>query len=119
MIELVMESNGKKAEIVLCEYVKLKLYDPSNYWQSQTICAIITPTLCAPVILGLPFLVHNHIVIDHAEWTVIDGKSGFDLLNPKPPAVPAPPKTKLKDIFTRVMATCKLVAAELKLLCCE
>ena len=34
IIELVMESNGKKAEIMLQEYVKLKLYDPSNYWQS-------------------------------------------------------------------------------------
>ena len=61
--------------------------------------------LCAPVILGLSFLVHNHIVIDHAECTVIDKKAGFDLLNPKPPVCPTLLKTKLKNLFTSVMAT--------------
>ena len=117
IIELVMDSDGKKCEVVLHEYIKLKLYDPSNYWRSQTIRALITPSLCAPVILGLPFLVNNHIVIDHADRTVIDKKSRFDLLNPKPPPLPVQPKTKLKDLFTKVMATCKLVFAELKLAC--
>ena len=90
IIELVMESNGQNSQIVLHEYVKLKLYDPSNYWQSRTVQAIITPTLCVPVILGLPFLVHNHIVVDHANRTVIDKISGFDLLNPKPLVMPLP-----------------------------
>lgn len=32
IIELAVESNGKKCEIVFCEYVKLKLYDTLNYW---------------------------------------------------------------------------------------
>ena len=105
IIKLAMESDGKKAQIVLWEYVKLKLYDPSNYWQSQTIHVIIAQTLCAPVILGLPFLVHNHIVIDHAKQSIIDKKSGFDLLNPKPPMPCASPKTKLLNLFTKVMAT--------------
>ena len=73
--------------------------------------------LCAPVILGLPFLVHNHIVIDHADRTVIDKISGFDLLNPKPLVTPLPPKPKLKDLFTKVMATWKLVSTELRLAC--
>ena len=72
-------------QIVLQEYMELKLYDPSNYWQSWIIHAIITQTLCTPVLLGLPFLVHNHIVVGYAEWSVIDRKLGFDLLNPKPP----------------------------------
>ena len=67
MIELAMKNNKEKTEIVLREYIKLKLYDPSNYWQSRTVRALITQTLCAPVLLGLLFLVHNNIVIDHAE----------------------------------------------------
>ena len=62
-----MKSNKEKTEIVLQEYIKLKLYDPLNYWQSWTVCTLITQTLCAPVLLGLPFLVHNNIVIDHVE----------------------------------------------------
>ena len=32
IIELAMESDGQKSQIVLCKYVKLKLYDLSNYW---------------------------------------------------------------------------------------
>ena len=117
IIELAMESDGQKSQIVLREYVKLKLYDPLNYWRSRTVWAIITPTLCAPVILGLPFLVYNHIVIDHTDRTVINQISGFDLLNPKPLVTPLPPKHKLKDLFTKVMATRKLVSAELRLAC--
>jgi hypothetical protein len=31
--------------------------------------------------LGLPFLVHNKIVIDHESRTAIDKSCGFDLLN--------------------------------------
>ena len=37
IIELLMESNGQKSQIVLHEYVKLRLYDLSNYWQSRTV----------------------------------------------------------------------------------
>ena len=112
-----MKSNGKKAEIVLQEYFKLKLYDPLNYWQSWTVHVLIPQMLCVPVLLGLPFLVDNNIVIDHTEWTVIDKTSGFNLLNPTQLELPVLPKRKLKDIFTEVMATWKLVAAELKLAC--
>ena len=67
IIELAMKSTKEKTEIVLREYVKLKLYDPSNYWQSRTVHVLITQTLRTPVLLGLPFLVHNNIVIDHME----------------------------------------------------
>ena len=63
----------------------------------------------------MPFLVHNHIVIDHADRTVIDKMLGFNLLHPHPLLMVHKLQIKLKDIFTKVMATCKLVAAELKL----
>ena len=37
IIELAMERDGQKSQIVLCEYVRLKLYDPLNYWRSRTV----------------------------------------------------------------------------------
>ena len=37
IIELAMESDGQKSQIVLCKYIKLKLYDLSNYWRSRTV----------------------------------------------------------------------------------
>ena len=78
---------------------------------------LITQMLCVPVLLGLPFLVHNDIVINHMEWIVIDKTSGLNLLNPTWLELPVPPKRKLKDIFTEVIAMQKLLAAELKLVC--
>ena len=65
----------------------------------------------------MPFLVHNHIVIDHADQTVINKMLGFDLLHPHPLLMVHKLQMKLKDVFTKVMATCKLVVAELKLAC--
>jgi hypothetical protein len=78
---------------------------------------VIALSLCAPVILGLPFLTHNNIVIDHSSHTVIDKVSGFNLLNPKAP--PPPPKQKLKDFFTELTANHKLMVAELNMVCAE
>jgi hypothetical protein len=89
-IKLAMTARGDKKEIMLMEYVKLKLQDPSGQWTSKTVCAVISPKLCSPILLGLPFLVHSNIVIDHADQTVIDKVSGFDLMNPCKPETPAP-----------------------------
>ena len=58
-ILLAMTPNGKKEKIVLHEWVKLKLHDPDTLWTAWTVCAIVMPYLCAPVIAGLPFLAHN------------------------------------------------------------
>jgi hypothetical protein len=81
------------------------------------VCAIIAPGLCTPMILRLPFLVHNDIVVDAAARTVIDKKCGFDLLHPVPPPLPPPPKQKLKDFFKELQQDHKLMVAELKLVC--
>jgi hypothetical protein len=113
-VELAMRSNKKKVEIKLNEYVKLPLSDPSAYWTSKSVRAIVAPGLCSPIILGLPFLSHNNIVIDHAARTAIDKNSNFDLLNPLPPPAPPPPKTKLKDLFEYVKRARKLMITELK-----
>ena len=47
----------------------------------QKLYELLSPCLCAPVILGLPFLSHNNIVIDHVARTVIDKMSVFDPMN--------------------------------------
>src|ERR1700720_4163413 len=81
--------------------------------------AVIAPSLCAHVVLGLPFLAHNKIVIDHDARTVIDKTTNFDLLNPKPVPPPPAPKKKLKDFFHNLQEDRKLMVAELKMVCHE
>jgi hypothetical protein len=76
-----MENNGQKVMIQFSEYMKLQLYDPSSYWTLKSVHTIIALGLCAPVILGLPFLAHNDTVVDTSAGTVIDEKCNFDLLH--------------------------------------
>ncbi|KAF8222180.1 hypothetical protein L208DRAFT_1176431, partial [Tricholoma matsutake] len=82
--------------IALTHWVKLKLHDRNNYYSAQTVCALVAPHLCHPIILGLPFLSHNNIVVDAHKKTVIDSVSHFDLLHPSPPVI-ATTKFKLHD----------------------
>jgi hypothetical protein len=88
-IELAMSPNSKKEIMELHEWVPLRLEDPSGLWKAWTVKAIVTLSLCAPVILGLPFLAHNHIVIDHADRTAVQKDTGFDLLGKNVPEKPA------------------------------
>ncbi|THU85143.1 hypothetical protein K435DRAFT_869578 [Dendrothele bispora CBS 962.96] len=102
-ISLATDSDSSHSSLTLHEYVKVKLEDRSGSWTSRTVFAIIAPSLCSPMILGLPFLSHNKLVIDHDARTVIDKSSGFDLLNPVPSSpVPLPdtrsPKARRIDI---------------------
>jgi hypothetical protein len=118
-VEMAMPEDGSKCVVQLNEWVKLSLYDVSGLWTSKTVRAVIAPSLCAPVILGLPFLSHNNIVIDHSARTVIDKISGFDLLHPPPPPAPKIPKLKLKEFFLQLKADRALMLAELKMVCAE
>ena len=79
--ELAMKNNRQKVEIRFSEYVKLQLHNLSSFWSLKSVCTIIAPSLCAPMILGLPFLTQNNIVVDAAARTVIDKKCNFDLLH--------------------------------------
>jgi hypothetical protein len=65
----------------LWDYVSLSLSSLNNAWSSKPVRALIAPGLCSNVLLGLPFLVHNKIVIDHASRTAVDKTYGFDLMN--------------------------------------
>ncbi|RDX45043.1 hypothetical protein OH76DRAFT_1358533, partial [Lentinus brumalis] len=75
------------------EWVKLRISLADNSWTSITCRAIIVSSLCAPVILGKPFLESNCIVEDHSEHTLVDKRSGRDLLasSPRQPSPPLRP----------------------------
>ena len=86
--ELAMQPDGPKF-LKFMHFTKLKLYDSSGTYIAKTVRTVISPTLCAPVLLGLPFLKHNNIVIDANCCTAIDKKNNFDPLHPS-----SPPKKK-------------------------
>jgi hypothetical protein len=75
-------NNSTSSDSHLYEYVKITPFAPDSSYVSRTIKAIVTPSLCVPLLLGLPFLVTNNIVADFAARTAIDKDRNFDLLNP-------------------------------------
>ena len=88
--------NGRKNIIAFDEFVNLRLYNASGHYISKTIHTVISPSLCVPILLGLPFLKHNNIVIDIEAKTAIDKKNNFDLLNPSLPEKPKFGNSKMK-----------------------
>lgn len=86
-IDITVKSSNTLFQTTLTEWVKLSVTSPDELWTSQTIRTLIAPPLCTSIILGLPFLIHNSIVTDHATCTCIDKRNNYDLLNP----VPLPP----------------------------
>ena len=115
LVDVAFNSQQKKTK--LYQYVKLSLTSLDSSWTSHTVRAVITPGLCAPIILGLPWLMHNSIVTDHAAHTCIDKKTSYDLLNPPVITPPAPPKPKLKEQMKMTKADKKLMLTELMMVC--
>ena len=82
----------------LHSFVTLSLSSLNNAWTSRTVRAVIAPGLCTNMLLGLPFLEHNHIVIDHSLRTAIHKPSNFDLLNDNESHIERPtPKLTVKE----------------------
>ena len=114
--ELTIQPNGPKV-LEFHNFIKLKQYDYSGAYIAKTVCTIIYPTLCAPVLLGLPFLKHDSIIIDVDCRTAIDKKKIFDLLHPSPPPTKKSIKPKLKFNFKAhksVLALCSALLTEMK-----
>jgi hypothetical protein len=107
--------------MMLTDYVKLTVTTIDNAWTSGTVCAIIAPGLCMPIILGLPFLEHNNIVMDHNNCSCIDKKTGYNILSPaviEPPLPPPlPPGPKLHEQARYLKNAKKLALCELLLVC--
>ncbi|KAF5373819.1 hypothetical protein D9758_000815 [Tetrapyrgos nigripes] len=59
----------------LTEYVRLPIEDSTGQWRSRPCNALIVPSLCSPLILGMPFLSRNELIVD----------------SPHPPVTPVPP----------------------------
>ncbi|KAJ3897886.1 hypothetical protein F5879DRAFT_783514, partial [Lentinula edodes] len=100
-------------------YCKLSLEDPSGAWTSRSVRALIVPSLCFPMILGIPFLAHNFLVTDYASRTVMDKTSGFDLMNPVscPHPVPSSPvqrRLEIRNTYENTLELKKPVLLELK-----
>lgn len=83
LVEGAMSSPGDPTQsTTLSEFVNLRLYCPVSSWAARTVRAIIAPLLCAPIILGLPFIVFNNVVVDAGLRTVTCKIDNHDLLNP-------------------------------------
>ena len=109
--------NGQNSQSELYEYVKLSLTSLDAKWTSKSVKALIAPGLCMPIILGLPFLIHNCIITNHAARTCIDKLSNYDLLNPLPVSPPPPRKPRLREQLAETKVDKKLMLSELMLVC--
>jgi len=112
---------GTITETILHDYVTLELSSLNNQWSSKPVKALIAPNLCENILLGLPFLTHNKIVVDHDNRTAIAKDSGFNLLDTTS-VIPRktirkmiPPKIKVK-LFLECR---KAMITELKWKCAE
>ena len=94
-IKVTMKDKKKKnlEPALLLEYVSLSLSMLDNSWTLKIMNAVIAPGLCMNILLGLPFLVHNHIVVDHEVPSTSVKDTPIDLLN----FVPMP-KVILKSV---------------------
>ena len=117
IVSVAIEDGKKKKKMKLYHYVKFAVTSTDNVWTSKVIHAIVAPGLCMPLILGLPFLIHNNIVTDHAQRSCIDKMTGYNILNPAPVKPPPPPRKRLKEQIKEAKATKKLVLAELGAVC--
>ena len=88
--------------MTLTKWVKLSVTSLDGHWTSCTVRTLVTPNLCTAIILGLPFLLHNFIVTNHAKHSCIDKCNNYDLLNPAPPPLLKCSKPKLKEQLKQV-----------------
>ncbi len=67
----------------ITHYISLQPSSTDGKFQSKPLLAVITPGLCVPIILGLPFLTVNKVICNYAEWTcmVMNVLPPYDLLN--------------------------------------
>ena len=106
--------------IELSDYVVLSLSFLNNTWTSRPIHALVAPGLCAKILLGLPWLAHNNIVVDHSICSAVDKTCGFDLLNEcVTPFLYERPRISPKRRRDDISRFHKNMVAELKLKCAE
>ena len=96
-IDVAIDSSNKaKKPQELSEYVLLAVSSLDHAFHAKTVRALVTPGLCMPVILGLPWLEDNKIVCDHSDRSCYVKTTGYNLLHPPKISPPPPPRPKLK-----------------------
>jgi len=117
-ISVTLALNDTKTVCTFSNFVSLQLSSINNACSSCPVCALIAPGLCHDILLGLLFLAHNNIVIDHASCTAIDKNCGFDLSNePKSTSKPIFLKLSPKERRLYIKECHKLLLTELKWKC--
>jgi Aspartyl protease len=109
--------NSQRHTFLLADYVFLTLSSLNNAWTSWPVRALIAPDLCINILLGLPFIKHNKIVIDHDADTAIDKLTGFDLLNENkssPLLIPTTPRLSPKQKRDNILHIRRQVLEELQ-----
>ncbi|KAJ7120479.1 hypothetical protein C8R43DRAFT_900788, partial [Mycena crocata] len=113
-VSLAMSPEGSVPSI---KYVKLRVTTPDQAWSSSTVRFVFGKRLCAPLILGLPWLERNKIDIDHDLRTVIDKCCGYDLLHPPPTKEALKRKLKLREKLRATQMDHKQMVKELQIVC--
>ena len=133
LIHVTLALNGENTNCLLGNYDSLQLSSSNNAWSSCSVRALIAAGLCSDILLGLLWLTHNNIVVNHNACTVIDKKSNIDLMNdllalPHLNRIKLCPKNKIKlnkncsfehikpvNIVTAISTAIEVLAAETKL----
>ena len=106
--------------VELSDYVVLSLSSLNNAWTYRPVHALVAPGLCAKILLGLPWLAHNNIVVDHSICSAVDKTCDFDLLNECAiPILHKRPSISPKKKRDNISHFRKNMIAELKLKCAE
>ena len=84
-VDVTVKSSNELSQTTLTEWVKLSVTSLDGQWTSHTVHTLVMLNLCTAIILGLPFLLHNFIVPDHATHSCIEKHNNYDLLNCVPP----------------------------------
>ncbi len=96
-IDVAIDSSNKEKKLQeLSSYVLLSVSSLDRAFHAKPVCALITPGLCMPIILGLPWLEKNQIVCDHADRSCYIKTTGYNLLHPPKITPPSPSQKKLK-----------------------
>lgn len=118
LVSLALKQNSGATPFT--DYVSLSLSTLNNAWTSLPVPAIIAPNLCTDILLGLPFLSHNKIVIDHDLRTATHKPTNIDLLNDNSSAPRNPPPKIFPKIKRNLLIKhCRLFMTELKMACAK
>ena len=111
LINVAMNDKKKKnlEPALLLEFVSLSLSTLDNSWTLKIMNAVIAPGLCMNILLGLPFLVHNRIVVDHEVPSASVKDTLIDLLNFMP----------MPKVILKLVKSTKRKRLEIKLFICE